>query len=544
MKKMWNDINRDELLGKDNDPSNIQVFLDNFCSNRTKEVLQAHNVLDERNKVINAGLMTTFRESVKKLIELMPNAAHSSPGWNNNDAKKIPLLAVGTCQKDWRIKRGIGLCIENGEIYPILQDKEIIKHGLEKNPNKENWNEWTDYWVTNKTNNNDGFRLFNFGGVAGLNKLEDLLKQENHNIIHTCNVTHGDVITPKYVEHQRRIKGITVDETPDDDSEKNTHASGTKMPLNTILYGPPGTGKTFNTINEALKIIIDSEFFDANKDNRQELKKRFDELVNNQQIRFVTFHQSYSYEEFVEGIRAKTTEDGKINYSVEDGIFKAICKDAEKNPSEKYVLIIDEINRGNISKIFGELITLIEESKRFGNEEALTVTLPYSKNPFSVPNNLYIIGTMNTADRSLALMDTALRRRFDFIEMMPKPKLLEDIEVEGVNIERMLTTMNKRITVLYDREHMLGHAFFMSLPNKSTIDDLAHIFENKIIPLLQEYFFEDWEKIRKVLGNNEFIISESSGDLGLGEEFDEVLNLYSFNKNALMIPAAYQKIYG
>ena len=209
--------------------------------------------------------------------------------------------------------------------------------------------------------------------------------------------------------------------------------------LNTILYGPPGTGKTFNTINEALK-IVDVDSFETNKNDRTKLKEKFDELVNDKQIRFVTFHQSYSYEEFVEGIRAKTDKanNNTISYTVEPGIFKKICEDAKDTPEANYVLIIDEINRGNISKIFGELITLIEDTKRIGSKdnETLSVTLPYLNEPFSVPNNLYIIGTMNTADRSLALMDTALRRRFEFIEKMPKPEEIKNSDgSKGVRLK-------------------------------------------------------------------------------------------------------------
>jgi hypothetical protein len=313
-----------------------------------------------------------------------------------------------------------------------------------------------------------------------------------------------------YIEFLDELELMTgVD--PDEEDIANKNKNKNKSSNNKILYGPPGTGKTYHTINKSLE-IIDPDFFDANKNSRAALKARFDALLN-EQILFVTFHQSYSYEEFVEGIRAET-KDGQISYTVKDGFFKSICKAAKGKPNKNYVLIIDEINRGNISKIFGELITLIEESKREGKHEALSVTLPYSNETFSVPNNLYIIGTMNTADRSLALMDTALRRRFDFIEMMPDINLLcddnqESIIVENIDISKMLQTMNQRIEVLYDREHTLGHAFFMPLFDDRTIENLASIFKNKIIPLLQEYFFEDWDKIRMVLGDDKKISNDS-----------------------------------
>jgi 5-methylcytosine-specific restriction protein B len=168
-----------------------------------------------------------------------------------------------------------------------------------------------------------------------------------------------------------------------------------------------------------------------------------------------------------------------------------------------YVLIIDEINRGNVSRIFGELITLIEPSKRAGNPEALSVTLPYSQKPFTVPDNVHLLGTMNTADRSLAGLDIALRRRFLFREMPPRAALLNDVDVAGVNIGQMLAVMNERIELLLDRDHLLGHAYFMPLAAEggNKLETLARIFKNQVLPLLQEYFFEDWERIVWVLND-------------------------------------------
>ena len=435
--------------------------------------------------------------------------------------------------------------------------------------------------------------------------------------------------------------------------------------LNQILYGPPGTGKTYNTIERAVDAAEPT--FSPDVENKDELraayKDMYDKLVAEGRIRFVTFHQSYGYEEFVEGLSAKTEGD-QLSYFEKDGVFKSICDDAKRNfedsqksvtklndeskfkqaleefklamfdeadeypltdacsliaietdgfryggkwnntskmkyadlkslyldgvetrqgikksenvsglakqhasyfiraleavktfipkgksndtvaPKQNYVLVIDEINRGNISKVFGELITLIEPSKRLGQKESIEVVLPYSGDKFSVPDNLYIIGTMNTADRSLALMDTALRRRFDFVEMMPDYSVLTDDENQPycinysgneVNLVALLSTLNKRISALYDREHTLGHAFLMPVVDKIKSDDhqgalieLANCFQNKLIPLLAEYFFEDWQKIRLVLADNQKpkdlqLIRETDVDLeGLFGDTEEV----------------------
>ena len=252
--------------------------------------------------------------------------------------------------------------------------------------------------------------------------------------------------------------------------------------MNTILFGPPGTGKTYSVRERAAKI--------CGKD-----RDDYPGLVEEGRIAFVTFHQSYSYEDFVEGIRPVTV-DGAVRYEVRKGIFRQMCDRAGEDRDNNHVLIIDEINRANIYKVFGELITLLEPDKRLDEENEIKVRLPYSGDEFGVPPNLYLIGTMNTADRSIALLDTALRRRFEFEEMMPQPKLLG--KAGEFDLPAMLEALNRRVEFLYDRDHMIGHAFFMGVKN---LDDLDAVFRRKVIPLLQEYFYEDWQKIGQALND-------------------------------------------
>ncbi|EOH4319222.1 McrB family protein, partial [Campylobacter jejuni] len=473
------------------------------------------------------------------------------------------------------------------------------------------------------------------------------------------------------------------------------------IPLNQILYGPPGTGKTYHTIDKALEIISKEEKIQIpSEDDRINRKKIFDEYVKNGQIVFTTFHQSYGYEEFVEGIKPIIDNDEnsqEVKYDVKDGIFKELCDKSLKNyilsmqneneidldklifefanyinqdflnkgnefplenkvsikkillnfkdeyrsfslggsikspqsltidiikrdylnfknkkilsfkdikpkydsqsdyhgnaiyyfmfynklkefeniQNEKfkikkeilksYIIIIDEINRGNVSKIFGELITLIEPSKRIGEKEELKVTLPYSGKEFGVPKNVYIIGTMNTADRSITSLDTALRRRFEFVEMMPNSDLLNNVfickDVENPNededylgddaktegyaeiLQNILISINKRIEFLLDREKTIGHAFFMSEAvkfNKNnwikpdeyeedwyvlSISKLKKVFQNKIIPLLQEYFYNDYALINAVLNDNGMIFEDKKDDKYL----QKIKNLDSVN---------------
>lgn len=393
--------------------------------------------------------------------------------------------------------------------------------------------------------------------------------------------------------------------------------------INQILYGPPGTGKTYETISRAVQIVDDvtNEEFNEIYPTREDVRKKYQEYIDKKKIRFVTFHQSFSYEDFVEGIKPVLAKDKKddiseLGYKIEYGIFKSICKDAQfpenttfesaynklledlvesqrkitldlngeeiaiyshpngidlkvdssiymknitkegleytsrsnifagvwgkyyrgifkllsnkygyiQNQSEaigNFVLIIDEINRGNIASIFGELITLIEPDKRKGASEELEVLLPYSKSKFSVPNNVYIIGTMNTADRSVEALDTALRRRFDFLEVKPNPEILsptrlkiDDPEFKEFRLDIMLEKINKRIERLLDADHCIGHAYFMSLADvEDPLLELRYIFKNKIIPLLKEYFYGDLAKIGLILGKD-FIEYENINDKG------------------------------
>lgn len=264
------------------------------------------------------------------------------------------------------------------------------------------------------------------------------------------------------------------------------------------------------------------KYYDCNKFVRNV------KLIFNRYVRNVTFHPSYSYEEFVEGIRPKLSSK-TVEYELWKGIFREICNDARRDPENRYVLVIDEINRGNIPKIFGELITLIEKDKR----EKYHISLTYSKEPFTVPNNLYIIGTMNTADKSLTQLDLALRRRFGFHELMPDYDLI-NTEINGINLKELLEKINQKIIRLVGRERQIGHSYFMEQGKAiSTIDELQSRFTNEIIPLLQEYFYEDYKKLHEVLGeefidqNTENIKKEWKKDKG---KFIEALKQFLKNE--------------
>ncbi len=277
--------------------------------------------------------------------------------------------------------------------------------------------------------------------------------------------------------------------------------------LNVIFCGPPGTGKTFKTAERCVAIC---EGLNAETGlPADEIRKRYKSLVEQNQVRFITFHQTYSYEEFVEGLRPKTSESAGFHLEPKNGILKEIANDAEKKTSEPYVLVIDEINRANVSKVFGELITLLEEDKRAGGDNEVLLQLPYSMDMFSLPPNLYVLGTMNTADRSIALLDTALRRRFEFEEILPDPDLhllKTAANQTNVDLPDILRKINQRLEYLKDRDHLIGHAWLMKAKNR---DELDRIMRSKIIPLIAEYFHDDWNSVRAVLGNNDSFVQRT-----------------------------------
>ena len=414
-----------------------------------------------------------------------------------------------------------------------------------------------------------------------------------------------------YLRSTRRIPPAAEPSRPTDEVDEVPRPAlpsrRSNHPRNRILYGPPGTGKTYSTVSHALAIIdgVKPKAETTARDRQRFRRLRFTRahdayavlvetlgekeakklmiaaLAENAdgRIAMVTFHQNYAYEDFVEGIRPRLTDFGgggddgdgdedseapdaspssELDYELRPGIFRRICKAAEvewreaaseSREPDRFVLIIDEINRGNIPKIFGELITLIERSRRLGADDETTVTLPYSGDDFGVPDNLYIIGTMNTADRSIQQLDTALRRRFTFVEMMPDADhdLISD-DVDGVNCRQMLRAMNERIALLLDREHQIGHTYLLDV---ETMDQLADTFRNRIFPLLQEYFYDDWRKIRAVLGDNAFVEERKLTDArmkALAERFgraedDRVYERLSFSNDEWENPEQYKRIY-
>lgn len=286
-------------------------------------------------------------------------------------------------------------------------------------------------------------------------------------------------------------------------------------PLNFIIYGAPGTGKTYSTAEYALAIIENRPVDKTKKENaeRRAVMSLYKDYLNKGQVVFTTFHQSYGYEEFIQGLRPDTKSD-KMSFKTIDGVFKRIADKALSDHTNNYVIIIDEINRANISKVFGELITLIEEDKRWGEINETCATLQ-SGDVFAVPNNLYIVGTMNSADKSISLIDAALRRRFEFIEQRPQPALISDAQLKKI----FVTLNDSLVNELESADLLIGHSYFMN----KTINDLESILNSSIIPLLYEYFYDNKKKVASILskaleGSAVEIVDDKMGRLSVKRE--------------------------
>ena len=388
----------------------------------------------------------------------------------------------------------------------------------------------TLYWINKKE-----------GSLKGkLSKTEFRRIDPNQGCYKACRDSNAYKVSFDLIEQLQSGSEVPSKSEAEPEAKEMTQMQydGNKPSLNSILFGPPGTGKTYEAVSHAVAIMDGKDPSElAKPELRKHTKKRFDELKEQERIEFVTFHQNYTYEDFIEGIRPVLNQN-ELSYELHEGIFKKIAQTAQGDGDNRYVLIIDEINRGNIAKIFGELITLIEPSKRLGEDDEARVTLPYSGKPFGVPNNLYILGTMNTADRSIALLDTALRRRFHFIERMPNPDLLAK-RIDGVDGQKLLTAINTRIKAKLDREHQIGHTYLIGVKN---IEDLAHAFQRSILPLLQEYFYDDWEKIQHVLNGNPFVRQDPSAPSDSDAE-RPMLELLPHDDARWQQAESYRKIY-
>jgi hypothetical protein len=272
-----------------------------------------------------------------------------------------------------------------------------------------------------------------------------------------------------------------------------------------ILYGPPGTGKTYTARRFAVWWLLrDSPGTDVNTvltdpaafaiAEAELAAPTADGGVG--RLTNLTFHPSYAYEDFVEGFKPAPSPDGSLRLALEDGIFKRVCRQAAARPGERYLVFIDEINRANIAKVFGEIITLLERDKR-----GMTIMLPQSKEPFTVPPNVYVLGTMNTADKSIKLLDAALRRRFAFAELLPDPTLLAGVTVRGLALDRFLTELNRRVAHREGREKQIGHSFLLEAGQPVTApEEVARRFRQEILPLLQEYCYDDYAELAVYIG--------------------------------------------
>ena len=644
---IWNDVLSEELLSAADNERQIGFAF--------------------QKKEGNSYIITLVDNESKKAEEWWPNLTEYDPGFSSEQYYAL-LLDKKVIKKEWlealydmyRMPGHLGTCADLQERYgkPYTRYNNYLRSIAGRIYNK------TGCLLTKDQNGSKHWPIL-FQG-------KEVSNDVSHKGVYCWKMREPVVEAMERIIAGGKFKDKEI--INEDNDMENTMIHNDH---NMILYGPPGTGKTYTSVIYAVSVCEGRPVEEVKKEPYKEVLMRYNDLRDEGRIAFTTFHQSYGYEEFIEGIKPKLDDENEtLGYCIEDGVFKDFCRhastvnvqtkggitikdhpriwmmilggpdmttlksecfsknevrigwsevedgqgeddeelswrakqmlhaftyemepgdvvfiekdsqsidaigviageyeydkslgkyprkrrvewiaknidedmvqylprgkkqlarftiysvdylgteilseilkkyidedEASTDPDTKpYVFIIDEINRGNISKIFGELITLIEDTKRAGTSEAMEAILPYSGESFSVPNNVYILGTMNTADRSIALMDTALRRRFKFKEMMPDSEVLDSLGVgtiavgiDELNVARMLDIINERIEFLFDREHTIGHAFFTKLADDPSIETLADIFEKNVIPLLQEYFYEDYEKIQLVLGDN------------------------------------------
>lgn len=650
---------------EESNEENFRAFLEKRLKNFDQYIKATKGIIEEckRLNIVNRDDFDTFQinsiELLKKLLfELKKGLLQE---YNNKSGNGCPHACINSHYLEF---------VKYVNAYKEYTSKDMVKYLKTRGGDKEFKVEIKNQKIEVIASVNNIIRTYSlerFLKYSVLGKIEedssyakplfeDILNNSNLSIIKLSE--NEKIYKEQYFENEKIL------------------SENQNLSLNQILYGPPGTGKTYYTIDKALEILGE------NLESRDEKKAKFDEYIKNGQIVFTTFHQSYGYEEFVEGIKPMINNEAnsqEIQYEIKDGVFKELCEKANKNyflsnknkneidldklifefanyvnqnfinkgdefplenkvsikkillnskdeyrsfllggsikspqrlaidiikrdyldfknrkilsfkdikpkydsqsdyhgnaiyyfmfynklkkfeniQNEKfkikkenlnsYIIIIDEINRGNVSKIFGELITLIEPSKRIGEKEELKVRLPYSGDEFRVPKNVYILGTMNTADRSITSLDTALRRRFEFVEMMPDVSKLSN-DYKDVNLQELLKAINTRIEYLLDREKTIGHAFFIGVEN---LEDLKKVFQNKIIPLLQEYFYNDYTLISAVLNDNGMIKKREKDDKYLQKikNLDNVdsekiiYNIASFDNEIWNDIKTYQAIY-
>lgn len=657
LKETWKDKRYEFFFENTDWKENLSLFLDKIqpvidTEIRTlhfeKEMYISDDIFKHNLSIITSVKSTTDYENLLKLLRRIGQDAsqkyfdYANKLVTNLNVSEGDIRVSYTCQGFKRLAIIIGhrycfVYISDDSMgmnwHFILQEKVQKENIQQRDVFKETNGVISAYYQATDDGTNIGLL---FDGIFEASKFELERTNKSHNRKSNLEVFEKAIFDKDF---RRQIFELAFPELP---------KSMNKYPLNQILYGPPGTGKTHNSIKIA--VIIANPKFIGTKWN--DIKTEFDRLVESGQVVFTTFHQSMSYEDFIEGIKPITDDEaGTVTYEVQKGIFKLISEDAQKNlqssseiPSKlvktdfdtlwgtlieqisatlesgkvfelptltnkafevvsisdkgnlkvrpldngqreytvsyrrtkklfeafpslsgisnidkefrniigganstsywsvlnylqksinikptptneeqkNFVIVIDEINRGNVSQIFGELITLIEEDKRESKPEALKITLPYSKEKFSVPSNLYIIGTMNTADRSVEALDTALRRRFSFEEMPPKYDLegFENEIIQGITRTNLLTTINLRLEKLLDKDHLIGHSFFICKEGETPLEKIKDTFYKNIFPLLQEYFYGDYGKIGLILGKG-FVRKKESTENSIFADFED-----------------------